>query len=256
MAMDTFVVFAASYNTLGAAEADYHAVHDFYLTSGLLDTYDAAVITRDDAGKVTIVAKHEQPTRQGAWRGLGIGLVGGALVALFPAVRIGSGLLLGAAGASFGALAGHVAAGLKRADLKDLGELLDEGHSGLVVVAASDLGDRVEHAVKYASKLARRPLQADEQALAQDIEAASGSVQSTEQAVAESEAAVREAEAEAAEAERAAEQYSTMSSWGNRPAPRDDLVSRLDDLAKLRESGVLSQAEFETAKSRLLAGEP
>src|SRR6188472_2828455 len=109
MAMDTFVVFAASYDTLGAAEADYHAVRDFYLTSGLLDTYDAAVITKDDAGQVRIVVKHEQPTRQGAWRGLGIGLVGGALVALFPAVGIGAGLLLGAGGgAGLGALAGHV----------------------------------------------------------------------------------------------------------------------------------------------------
>jgi hypothetical protein len=34
MAMDTFVLFAASYDTLGAAEADYHAVREFYLTSG------------------------------------------------------------------------------------------------------------------------------------------------------------------------------------------------------------------------------
>ncbi len=118
MAIDTFVVLAASYGTLEAAETDYHAVHDFYLTSGLLDTYDAAVITRDDAGKVTIVAKHEQPTRQGAWRELGIGLVGGALVALFPAVGIGAGPLRGAAGgAGLGVLAGHVSAGLKRADL-------------------------------------------------------------------------------------------------------------------------------------------
>ena len=32
--------------------------------------------------------------RRGAWRGLGIGLVGGALVALFPAVGLGTGLLL------------------------------------------------------------------------------------------------------------------------------------------------------------------
>jgi uncharacterized membrane protein len=84
--MDTFVVFAASYDTLGAAEADYHAVRELYLGSGLIDTYDAAVITRDDAGKVSIVAKHEQPTRRGAWRGLGIGLAGGALLALFPAI--------------------------------------------------------------------------------------------------------------------------------------------------------------------------
>ncbi len=112
-------------------------------------------------------------TRQGAWRGLGIGLVGGALVALFPAVGIGAGLLLGATGgAGLGALARHVSAGLKRADLKDLGELLDEGHSGLVVVAASDLGDRVQHVMKRASKVTRKQLQADEAAVARDIEAA------------------------------------------------------------------------------------
>jgi uncharacterized membrane protein len=252
MAMDTFIVLAASYDTLGAAEADYHAVRDFYLTSGLLDTYDAAVITRDDGGKVRIVVKHEQPTRQGAWRGLGIGLVGGALVALFPAVGIGAGLLLGGAGgAGLGTLAGHVTAGLRRADLKDLGELLDEGHSGLLVVAASDLGDRVERHIKRARKVTRKQLTADEKVVERDIEEASAPGQTLEQAVAESEAAVREAEAEAAEAERAAGQYSAT---GSRPAASDDLVSRLDDLARLREKGVLSQAEFETAKSRLLGG--
>jgi uncharacterized membrane protein len=252
MAMDTFIVFAASYETLGAAEADYHSVREFYMASGLLDTYDAAVITRDDVGKVRIVVKHEQPTRQGAWRGLGIGLVGGALVALFPAVSIGAGLLLGGAGgAGLGALAGHVSAGLKRADLADLGELLDQGHSGLVVVAASDMGDRVEHRIRHASKLTRKPLKADEAAAAEDIEAAAPRPdRSHDHAVAESEAAVAEAEAEAAAAERAAEQYSTI-----RPrAGGDDLVSQLDDLARLRQSGVLSAEEFESAKSKLLGG--
>jgi uncharacterized membrane-anchored protein len=177
-------------------------------------------------------------------------------VALFPAVGIGAGLLLGAGGgAGLSALAGHVVAGLKRSDLSDIGELLDEGHSGLVVVAASDLGNRIEHAMKHASKLTSKPLRADENAVARDIEAAASAPgQSLEQAVAESEAAVREAEAEVAAAERAAEQYSTLGSRSQGPAPRDDLVSRLDDLARLREKGVISQAEFETAKSRLLGG--
>lgn len=115
MAMDTFVVFAASYDTLGAAEADYNAVRDFYLTSGFLETHDAAAIARNDAGKVSIVVTHEQPTRQGAWRELGIGLAGGALVTLFPAAGIGTGLgaglPLGAAGwGGLCALAGHVSA--------------------------------------------------------------------------------------------------------------------------------------------------
>lgn len=261
MALDTFIVFAASYDTLGAAEADYHAVRELYLTSGLIDTYDAAVITRDDDGKVRIVAKHEQPTRRGAWRGLGIGLAGGALVALFPAIGLGAGLLLGGAGgAGLGAMAGHVTAGLRRADLKDLGEQLDNGHSGLVVVAASDLADHVEQTMRYASGLTRKRLSADDTLLERDIDAAVGEAADTgpsyERAKAEAEAAVAEAEAEAAAAERAAEQYSTFSSPASsaQPAPPGgDLVSRLDDLARLRQSGALSADEFETAKARLLA---
>ena len=71
-----------------------------------------------------------------------------------------------------------------------------------------------------------------------------------QQVVAESEAAVRQAETEAAAAERAAERYETLGSY---PAAHDDLVSRLADLARLRESGALSAAEFEAAKARLLA---
>jgi uncharacterized membrane protein len=253
MAMDTFVVLAASYDTLGAAEADYHAVSEFYRESGLIDTYDAAVITRGDTGKVRIVAKHEQPTRRGAWRGLGIGLAGGALVALFPAIGLGAGLLLGAAGgAGLGAMAGHVTAGLRRADLKDLGELLDDGHSGLLVVAAANLGDRVEQSIRHASGLTRKHLTVDEALVEKDIDAAAPNpVLDPDESRRQAEAAVREAEAEAASAERAAEQYSTFRSA---PAGGGDLVSQLNDLARLRDSGVLSAAEFEAAKAKLLGG--
>lgn len=70
------------------------------------------------------------------------------------------------------------------------------------------------------------------------------------QAVADSEAAVRAAEADAQAAERAAERYSTTGS--SYQAADDDLVSRLADLARLRDSGALSAAEFESAKARLL----
>lgn len=75
----------------------------------------------------------------------------------------------------------------------------------------------------------------------------------TASAAAESDAAVREAEAEAAAAERAAEQYATFQP--RQPAPAgsgDDLVSQLRELAILRESGALTQQEFESAKARLL----
>jgi hypothetical protein len=70
-------------------------------------------------------------------------------------------------------------------------------------------------------------------------------------AVAESEAAVREAEAAVAEAERAAEQYSTI---GPRPSATggNDLLGQLAELAQLRDTGALSEAEFEAVKYRLL----
>lgn len=250
--MRTFTVFAASYDALGAAEADFQALHEFYTVAGLLDTYDAAVIARDEAGQVRIVVRHEPPAAHGTAGGLGTGLAGGALVALFPAVSSGAGPLLDVAGgAGLGALAGHVSASLGRADLKELGEVLDQGHGGLVVVAADDAAARAGHFIRHARRLTRKPLQADEAAVAEDVKAAAaGPGHSYRHAVAQSEAAVAEAEAEAEAAERAAERYSSF-----RPRPAgDDLVSQLDDLARLRDSGVLSAAEFEAAKSRLLGG--
>lgn len=176
MAVDTAVVFGASYDTEDDAVADYEAVKDLYVQSGLIDTYDAAVVTRHTDGKVKIVKKHEQPTRQGAWGGLGIGLAGGALMALFPAIGLGGALLAGGAGGSaLGAIAGHVAGGMSRSDLKDLGELLDEGQSGLVVVAATDLEAHIEDAIARANKVEKKQLQADQQALESEIDAAAQS---------------------------------------------------------------------------------
>jgi uncharacterized membrane protein len=173
MAVDTLVVFGASYSNEKDAVFDYEAVKDFYQESGLIDTYDAAVISRHANGKVKIVKKHEQPTRQGAWGGLGVGLVGGALVALFPAVGLGGALVAGGAGGSaLGALAGHVAGGMSRGDLKDLGELLDDGESGLVVIAATDVEARVENAISRAARVEKKQLQADEAALQAEMDEA------------------------------------------------------------------------------------
>ncbi|MFC9556659.1 hypothetical protein ACFTWF_38215 [Rhodococcus sp. NPDC056960] len=176
MALDTFALLAAVYDSQDAAIADYDAVHELYEQADLIDTYDAAVITRTERGKVKIVKKHEQPTRQGAWGGLGIGLVGGALIALFPAVGLGAGLLLGGAGgAGLGALGGHVAAGMSRSDLKEVGELLDDGDSGLLVIAATDLEARVEKALARAAKVTKKPLAADTEQVAKEIDEASTS---------------------------------------------------------------------------------
>jgi uncharacterized membrane protein len=172
MALDTFVLIASQYAMEEDALEDYDAVRAVYEDLGIIDTYDAAVVTKRSDGKVEIVKRVEEPTRQGAVAGLAVGLAVGALVALFPAVAIGAGLAIGgAAGAALGATAGHVAAGMSRSDLKELGELLDAGTSGLIVVAATDVEDRVEAAIQHGKDIVKKQVQLDADGLKADIDA-------------------------------------------------------------------------------------
>ena len=66
MALDTYIVLANQYNTEADALADYEAVRKLYTDLGIIDTYDAAVLTRKPDGKVAIVKRTEEPTRQAA----------------------------------------------------------------------------------------------------------------------------------------------------------------------------------------------
>jgi len=174
MAVDTFMAYVGVYSSVDDAKADYDAVHDLHTKEGLIDAYDAAVIERKDNGKVKIVKKHETPTRVGAVGGGGVGLATGLVIALFPAAAIGGGLLAATTGggAALGALAGHAAAGMSRKDLKELGENLDAGQAGLIVVAVSDMGAKIEEAMTKADKVQEKQLEADTTDLANDVAAA------------------------------------------------------------------------------------
>ena len=172
---DTFAVFGAVYDNQDAAEMDYEAVKSLYYDWQLIDNFDAAIVAKRDDGKVKIVKKHEQPTRKGGWRGAGWGLAAGAAVALFPAAAIGGGLLAATTGggAAIGAIAGHVSKGMNRGDLKDLGENLDAGQCGLIVVAAADVSAKVKQAIANASDITEKQLDADEKDLDADVAEAS-----------------------------------------------------------------------------------
>jgi uncharacterized membrane protein len=174
MSVDTLIVYAGVYDGVGDAEADYQLVKDLHTEAGLIDAYDAAVIERREDGKVKIVKKHETPTRMGGALGAGIGLATGVVVALFPFAAVGGGLLAATTGggAILGAVAGHAAAGMSRDDLKELGEHLDAGQAGLVVVAVSDMGAKVERAMKRAAKLQQKELKADTTEIERDAASA------------------------------------------------------------------------------------
>ncbi|GIM92900.1 DUF1269 domain-containing protein [Paractinoplanes toevensis] len=174
MAIDTFMVYAGVYGNVADAEADYAVVKDLHRWVGLIDSYDAAVVERRPSGKARIVRKHETPTRAGGVLGAGAGLATGLVVALFPLAALGGGLLVASAGggAVLGAVAGHAAAGMSRNDLKEIGEWLDAGQAGLVVVAVADMGAKVADAMRRAEKLESKRLRADTDMIERDAAAA------------------------------------------------------------------------------------
>jgi uncharacterized membrane protein len=176
MAIDTFIAFVGVYDNVSDADADYALVKDLHTKENLIDSYDAAVIERRADGKVKITKKHETPTRVGGVLGGGVGLATGLVVVLFPIAAIGGGLiaLTTAGGAVVGAVAGHAAAGMSRHDLKELGEHLDAGQAGLVVVGVSDMGAKIERAMRKAKKVEAKELKADTAQIEADAKSAEG----------------------------------------------------------------------------------
>src|SRR5215813_6536824 len=175
MAIDTFMAYVGVYDNPADADADYQAVKDLHTKAGLIDAYDAAVVERRADGKVKITKKHETPTRAGGVLGAGVGLATGLVVVLFPFAAIGGGLIAATTGggAVLGAVAGHAAGGMSRKDLKELGEELDKGQAGLVVVGVSDMGAKIERAMKKAKKIEKKELEADQKELEKDVKEAS-----------------------------------------------------------------------------------
>jgi uncharacterized membrane protein len=170
---DTLFIAAGSYASVDDAVADYEAVKALYREVKASHDFDAAVIARDENGKVKIVKKHEEPTRHGAAHGLGWGLAAGAVVALFPAVGIVGALAVGGGGgAAIGAVSGHVSGGMRRHDLKELGELLDEGEAGLIVAYATNMADQVAANIKAANRMISMETNIAADELAEELKAA------------------------------------------------------------------------------------
>jgi uncharacterized membrane protein len=158
---DTYVFFVGIYPDVDTAEHDYQAVKDLYYETNLIDTFDAAVVGKNESGNVKIYRKHEQPTRNDGWVGAGWGLATGLVVALFPTAAVGGGLLAATTAAGAGTIAGQVSGGMSGGDLEDLGETLDAGEAALVVAAASDVANMVQASMSQAEKIDSKQVQID-----------------------------------------------------------------------------------------------
>ena len=145
---DGVFVFIGTYRDELAARSDYESVKELRV-DGLVGIYDAVVVTKDGTGKVH-VNKDEMATRHGAWGGAAAGTLIGIL---FPPVIIGSALV----GAAVGGVSGHLWRGMSRADMKELGDVIDNGHAALVIVEASNLEGALDKAaLKPETHVAKR----------------------------------------------------------------------------------------------------
>jgi uncharacterized membrane protein len=140
---ETVFIYVGTYPSEAAARDDYGVVKDLHAT-GVVGTYDAAVVTKDDSGKVH-VNKDEMATRHGAWGGAAVGAVVGIL---FPPSIIGTALV----GAGVGGVGGHLWRGMSRSDVKELGDVIDDGQAALIVVADSKLEQALDKATSKAEK--------------------------------------------------------------------------------------------------------
>ena len=160
---DGVFIFIGTYASEVDARADYDIVKDLHAI-GAVGTYDAAVVTKDDAGKVH-VNKDETTTRHGAWGGAGVGALVGIL---FPPSIIGSALV----GAAIGGISGHLWKGMSRADVKEFGDAIDSGEAALVIVGETTIQATLEKAELKAKKRVAKELELDKGKIDEAVQAA------------------------------------------------------------------------------------
>jgi uncharacterized membrane protein len=164
---DGVFIYIGTYASEVDARADYDVVKGLHAL-GAVGTYDAAVVTKDDKGKVH-VNKDETTTRHGAWGGAAAGAVVGIL---FPPSILGSALV----GAAIGGVTGHLWKGMSRADVKEFGDVIDSGEAALVVVGETTIESYIEKAQLKAQKKVSKELQISKKDVDQAVQEAATSI--------------------------------------------------------------------------------
>lgn len=143
----TYVAYAAAYDNVDDAKADFKTLKD----AGLRHI-TAALVTNKN-GRIHV---HEK-THAGKVAGAA-GVVGGVIIgALFPPAGVA--ILTDAAIGGVGlGLIGHFAGGLSRHDLKELGAFLEEGEAAVIAVAEDAVDTDVDNALSHAAKKANAKL--------------------------------------------------------------------------------------------------
>lgn len=140
----TFVAYAAAYDNIDDAKADFKTLKDAGLSH-----ITAAIVSKNEKGRIHV---HEK-THAGKVAA-GVGVVGGVIIgAIFPPAGVA--ILTDAAIGGVGlGLIGHFAGGMSRHDLKELGALLEEGQAAVIAVGMDQVDADVDKALSHAVKKA------------------------------------------------------------------------------------------------------
>jgi uncharacterized membrane protein len=130
------IAFIATYDDVADARQDYEEVKQAH-SQGFIGEYDAAIVWKNDKGKVEIDSVGNEASRKWLWAGLGAG----ALVGLIFPPSI---LATSAIGALSGAIIGKFRDGIPQDDLEQIGEALTGDNAALVVIAHDRVADGLE----------------------------------------------------------------------------------------------------------------
>lgn len=130
------IAFIATYDEVADARQDFTEVKQAH-DQGHIGEYDAAIVWKDDKGKIQIDSVSNEASRK--WLLAGVGA--GALIGLiFPPSIVAT----TAIGALSGAVIGRFRDGIRQDDLEQIGEALTGDNAALVVVAQDRVTDALD----------------------------------------------------------------------------------------------------------------
>ena len=159
-----YVVFIGAYANVDDAKADFGGIKAMHADMWL-GPYDGALFTKEEGGKVKVLDRDSAATGAGAI----VGTLTGAFIGLiFPPSIIGAAAITGAAGG----VLGHLFGGFKRKDIAEIGDMLDEGTAGIVMIGVATPDAGADLLMKRAAKVAKKQVDADAKDLKKAIDEA------------------------------------------------------------------------------------
>jgi uncharacterized membrane protein len=142
--------FVGAYDSGADAEADFMTIKDAKAI-GLIGKYQSALFEKEADGKVKVLNTDSTTRATGAKWGAAVGAVMGVI---FPPSLL-AGLFWGT---SIGALAGNIGKGWGAGDVKALGDALEPGESGIVLVAQATPEVAAKRILKMAATVEKKQI--------------------------------------------------------------------------------------------------